>query len=940
MDLRLSSYNCCGLPRDRVKLSLRPDLNALFKEADIIALQETHYSKQNIKYLNSLHDDFVGIGASKTDESNGVTKGRYPGGVALMWRTNLCKYIKHMDLEVDWCTAIEVVMESNSFVILNVYLPYQSRDNEDLYMEHLGFLNSLLGEINCTNIVLVGDFNANLGLQGTKLFKNHLLEFCEENSLTISSRILLPINSYSYVCSREDMQYYSWLDHVVSSSDFHKCINSISMAYDMTDDDHIPVIINLKVECLPDCTESTNSCSEKINWDSMDEYNIKKYLNNTDRLLSKLNIPVDALCCGDLRCNHTSHRDGIITFFNDIMDSLSESSKHMLKVSKNYKNKPGWSDYVSDLYKYTREIRCMWLENGAPRQGHLFDELTRSKARFKYAKRYIERNEDMLRKESLAKKHAQSNSKDFWSEIRTVNNSKMPLPSSIDNAKCPNDILQLWRGHFNNTFNCIPKQAHSQSFSLDSEYNNVKVTNTEINDAINSLENNKSCGLDGIHAEHLKYASDRLIPLLSLCFTGLFVHGILPDSLMSVVLVPIIKNKCGNINSKDNYRPIALASIISKVMERIVLNRIENNLVTNANQFGFKKGHGTDQCIYVLKEVIQLYKSLNTCLSVCFLDASKAFDRVNHQLLFQKLERRGVPGYILRILVFWYENQNMCVRWGNLLSDSFHVSNGVRQGGILSAYLFNVYIDDLSSRLNKLSIGCVLGDFLINHLMYADDLVLISPSTRGLFKLIAECQRYGIEFDILYNPMKSAVMFFKPASMLNIRMPNFKISNENIKVVHEYTYLGHILTDTLSDDLDILRQRRKLFAQGNSIRRKFYMCSLDVKLTLFRSYCATLYTAHLWVNFTRTTMNSLYIAYHNMLKLLIGVSKREHTRPICVNLDVPYCPALIRKLVYRFMGRLVQSDNYLIKALCDMSCFYRSSIWKHWRFLLYANGIG
>ena len=143
-------------------------------------------------------------------------------------------------------------------------------------------------------------------------------------------------------------------------------------------------------------------------------------------------------------------------------------------------------------------------------------------------------------------------------------------------------------------------------------------------------------------------------------------------------------------------------------------------------------------------------------------------------------------------MAFWYENQTMSVRWGNILSESFQVSNGVRQGGILSSYLFNVYIDDLSSRLNGLAIGCALGDLLINHLMYADDLVLISPSTRGLSKLIDECQKYGIEFDILYNPLKSAVMFIKPKFMTKINMPTFKISNENINVVHEYTYLGHI----------------------------------------------------------------------------------------------------------------------------------------------------
>ena len=140
MDIRLKSYNCRGLPKDRSKLlSQRPDIDILFEDSDIIAFQETHYAKQNIKCLNSLHNDFVGIGAAKVDECHGVMQGKYSGGVAIMWRTSLCKYIKHLDLNVDWCTGIEVSMENSKFVLLNVYMPYQSQENEDKYMEHLGF---------------------------------------------------------------------------------------------------------------------------------------------------------------------------------------------------------------------------------------------------------------------------------------------------------------------------------------------------------------------------------------------------------------------------------------------------------------------------------------------------------------------------------------------------------------------------------------------------------------------------------------------------------------------------------------------------------------------------------------------------------------------------------------------------------------------------------
>ena len=123
----------------------------------------------------------------------------------------------------------------------------------------------------------------------------------------------------------------------------------------------------------------------------------------------------------------------------------------------------------------------------------------------------------------------------------------------------------------------------------------------------------------------------------------------------------------------------------------------------------------------------------------CFLDASKAFDRVNHCILFTKLGNRGTPQYIIRILSFWYANQQMCIRWGGTYSTFFNVSNGVRQGSILSPYLFNIYIDDLSVNLNACRVGCCVGIEIINHLMYADDLVVMAPSVAGLSKLLRIC---------------------------------------------------------------------------------------------------------------------------------------------------------------------------------------------------------
>ena len=106
---------------------------------------------------------------------------------------------------------------------------------------------------------------------------------------------------------------------------------------------------------------------------------------------------------------------------------------------------------------------------------------------------------------------------------------------------------------------------------------------------------------------------------------------------------------------------------------------LEEYLQTHDHQFGFKKQHSMDMCIFNVKSVTY-YTKQKSSVYTCFLDAAKAFDRVSHWTLFSKLIKRNIPLVIVRIIAFWYQTQPMCIKWGKSSSTYFNVSNGVRQG--------------------------------------------------------------------------------------------------------------------------------------------------------------------------------------------------------------------------------------------------------------------
>ena len=108
----------------------------------------------------------------------------------------------------------------------------------------------------------------------------------------------------------------------------------------------------------------------------------------------------------------------------------------------------------------------------------------------------------------------------------------------------------------------------------------------DVKSSVKSLSASKACGLDNLFAEHLLYASPSIHTLLSICCNAFIVHGFLPSDLTDTVLVPIVKDNTADISDKGNYRPIALAAVISKVFEMALLVKLEKYLYSSDYQFG------------------------------------------------------------------------------------------------------------------------------------------------------------------------------------------------------------------------------------------------------------------------------------------------------------------------------------------------------------------
>jgi hypothetical protein len=628
-------------------------------------------------------------------------------------------------------------------------------------------------------------------------------------------------------------------------------------------------------------------------------------------------------CC-DYICNNLDHRRIIDNLYNEIIDVLGRAAcdSHSSVCMRGHR-KPviGWDRHVSGAHRVAREKFALWVLYGRPTRGRVWDDMQTSRKIFKSRLRWCQNHADQIKMDSLASQHSRGDFRSFWKSTNKLN-SKPGLPVSVDGACDLPVIADIFRDHFTVKSPLGPSQSTCADGCGGREVS-VRFMAKDVRQAIKSMSRGKSPGHDDLSIEHLRYAGCHLPRVLAMFYSLCVGHSYLPAPMMKTVVVPIIKNKTGDVGDKCNYRPISLATIVAKVLDSLLNTQLNKHIRIHDNQFGFKSGLSTETAILCLKQTVKYYTQKDTPIFACFLDLSKAFDLVSYDILWEKLYQTSIPENLIGIFKYWYRNQINVVRWSGAYSTPYRLECGVRQGGLTSPILFNLYVNALVEELSSTHVGCHIDGVCLNNISYADDMVLLSASVCGLSQLLDICEKYAKQHGLIYNIPKSEWMVFQARGRSLIQTPKLKLYGCSLNRVEQFKYLGHILTPDLKDNCDIEKERRALSVRANMIARRFFRCSGDVKITLFRAFCTSFYGSSLWVGYSQKQYGALRVQYNNAFRVLLGLPRFCSASGMFAEARVDSFDTIMRKLCTSLVRRVRASPNSILRAFAErFDCLY------------------
>ena len=479
----------------------------------------------------------------------------------------------------------------------------------------------------------------------------------------------------------------------------------------------------------------------------------------------------------------------------------------------------------------------------------------------------------------------ENNTARAWKVINKVTNRKATVAGKLK-GKSPEERNKQWLDHFEKLLGTPDNSepiANIEPVFENLNINQQPFTLQEVREAKKQLREGKAPGEDGIMPEVLKRVD---IDDILLKFSNkLLVENDLPDQLAIMNLIPVPKK--GDLSLTGNYRGIALTSLISKLINRMILNRIQPAIdpLLRGNQSGFRPGRSTTSQVLALRRIIEGVKRKNLPAVMVFVDFCKAFDSISHKCMFAILKAYGIPDLLVSAIRATYEKLKAKVTSPDGETDYFKIYAGVMQGDTLAPFLFVIVLDYAMRKAiqgKEEELGFTLhprrgrraGAKSICDLDFADDIVLLSNEIEQARKLLHSVELECISVGLRLNGPKTKAMYYN----INIQ-PLHSIDGTEIKQAltvtgdQDFIYLGSWCTQ----DRDI-RTRKALAWKSLHKLNKVWSSKLSrkIKIQLFRATTETilLYGSSTW-SLTKREEKALDGTYTRMLRKVLNISWNE-----------------------------------------------------------------
>ena len=673
-------------------------------------------------------------------------------------------------------------------VIYGVYLPCDDRTNDslDLYSDTLDQLQSLIDAGDPTvPVIVVGDMNASLPkaeLIPKTWYKKYpyskrsllLYEFLSDSECVVANFLFKQPCDYTYFRNNTK----SYIDHVFIPGHLVDKVKNCTIIQHTPDNvsDHLPLSTTL--DCLVTAAVDGNSCSNyedfkqyaKGKWDNLDfqqmyhatvDANLKlhdnKVLVTKDNALDIINKRYSQLC--------------------DVLHKSVDSCLQIIRPSKcnrNFKNKKWWNQDCARAKRRNSIFHYIWKQSGKPSFGSVYENYKYAKKHYRKMCRLAANDKIKIHFSTMDKLYESRNSKQLFNVIRKTKskndqNNNISIGQLTDYLTAKFSSEPAMTDYVVTSSNVVEEKYRrlcETPLNIAHSCSAVIISESQIKRYIKQLKGGTAAGEDGITTEHLRYAVKTNLPLyLSQLFSLCLQFGEVPDAFRSGILVPLLKKSNIDPTVPKNYRPITISAVLSKILEFYIIEKCAG-YEYNQLQFGFVPGRSTAMATSLVHDVCEFSKASGSNVFMCSLDAEAAYDGIPHPVLFDSASNI-LPDVCWKILYNWYTCLSVRVKWQNTMGKQIKVVKGLRQGGLTSPLLYNVFYQPLVDSLSTCDAGITINNVKYNVFCYADDLLLTSTTITGLQTLIDLAVSHVTQRGLQFNPVKTVCMSYSQHSFVD-----------------------------------------------------------------------------------------------------------------------------------------------------------------------------